>query len=158
MAVIRQPRIAFTSSAEDRAKVSFQVDFDPSELGALFPAFVYSAQVFFNVTRIVPQPFVVGSPPPPRPDPVPLDTVTLSVPRPPTGHISSLAREFTYTFAVNSILITDHLQAKIRLRRRLRALPDVNFLNIVLDTKTTNDAVLSLGDLASPQPNGAIIP
>jgi len=158
MATIQQPRIEFTSNLQTGVKVSFQVSFVASELGGIFPTFVHSARVFFNVIRIVPQPFVAGTPPPPLPAPVMLNVITLGVPLPSTGNIQSLSSEFTYTFAVNSNLITDHLHADIKLRRRFRFLPNTNLFNSVIDSKKTNDLVLTVSDLASPQPNGQTIP
>ena len=79
MATIQNPEIAFTSKAQNRVKVSFKVKFTNSELGGrvasswleryanlsqphLPPTFAYSARVVFKVIRIVPQPFVSGSP------------------------------------------------------------------------------------------------
>jgi hypothetical protein len=158
MATIQQPRIEFTSNLQTGVRVSFQVNFAANELGGIFPVYAYSARVFFNVMRIVPVPFVAGTPPPPLPDPVTLNVTTLSVPRPSTGNISSLRTDFTYAFAVNSNLITDHLHAEIKLRRRLSVLPNTNLFNAVIDSQKTNDLVLTVSDLASPQPNGAIIP
>lgn len=148
MATLQQPSIAFTSSSQTSVRVSFQVNFVASELGPIQLS-IFSARVFFKVIRIVPKPFVAGTPPPPLPAPVTLNTVTLRVPRPITGNIRSLHTDFTYTFAANSILITDHLLAEIRLRR--------NIFNTI-DTKTTHDVVLTVSDLASPQPSGVIIP
>jgi hypothetical protein len=158
MATIQQPRIEFTSNLQTGVKVSFQVNFAASEVGGIFPTYIYSARVFFNVIRIVPQPQVAGTPPPPLPAPVTLNITTLSVRLPSAGNITSLSTEFTYTFAVNSNLITDHLHADIKLRRRLRFLPNTNLFNSVIDSKKTNDLVLTVSDLASPQPNGQIIP
>ena len=158
MATIQQPRIEFTSNSQTGVRVSFQVNFSASELGGIIPSHIFSARVFFNVIRIVPQPHVAGSPPPPLPAPVMLNITTLGVPLPSTGNIRSLSTEFTYTFAVNSNLITDHLHADIQLRRRLRFLPNINLFNSVIDSKKTNDLVLTVSDLASPQPNGQVIP
>jgi hypothetical protein len=154
MATIQQPRIEFTSNLQTGVKVSFQVNFAASELGGIFPTFVYSARVFLTVIRIVPQPQVAGSPPPPLPAPVTLKFTTLGVPLPSAGNIRALNTEFTYAFAVNSNLITDHLHAQIQLRRRLRFLPNTNLFNSVIDSKKTNDLVLTVSDLAIPQPNG----
>ncbi len=154
MATIQQPRIEFTNNFQTGVKVSFQVEFSASELGGI-PIHVFSARVFLNVIRIRPQPHVAGSPPPPLPAPVMLNDTTLHVRRPSTGNITSLSTEFTYTFAVNSNLATDHLHAEIKLRRRLKLLP---IFNPVIDSEKTNDLVLTVADLASPQPNGQIIP
>jgi hypothetical protein len=154
MATIQQPRIEFTSNLQTGVKVSFQVSFAAGELGGIFPIYVYSARVFLNVIRIVPQPQVAGSPPPPLPAPMTLKFTTLGVPLPSTGNIRSLGAEFTYAFAVNSNLITDHLHADIKLRRRLRFLPNTNQFNSVVDSQKTNDLVLTVSDLAIPQPNG----
>ena len=87
MATIQQPRIEFTSNLQTGVKVSFQVNFAASELGGIFPTFVFSARVFLNVIRIVPQPQVAGSPPPPLPAPVTLKFTTLGVPLPSAGNI-----------------------------------------------------------------------
>jgi hypothetical protein len=173
MATIQQPRIDFTSNAQNRVKISFQVRFTSSELGGkvpsswigkyqrlfqptLPPTYSYSAQVIFKVIRIVPQPFVRGSPPPPLPDPVTLNATTLSVRLPTTGQIRSLNTEFAYSLGVNSNLIFDHLHAEIKLFRRLTIAP--NLFSFPLESKTTNDLVLTVSDLASPQPNGVAIP
>ena len=158
MANLQQPHIEFTSSFQTSVRISFQVNFAANDFGSIFPTFAFSARVFFNVIRIVPIPIIVGTPPPPLPPPVTLNSVTLNVPRPSTGHVRSLGTEFTYTFAVNSILITDHLHAVIRLRRRANFLPNTDLFNNVIDTQRTNDLVLTVSDLASPQPNGVIIP
>jgi hypothetical protein len=173
MATLQQPSIEFTNQNQNRVKVSFKVKFTDTELGGgvssswksryidlfkptLPPLYSYSAQVLFKVIRIVPQPFVRGTPPPPLPDPVILQVANLNVALPSSGNTKSLNTEFTYTFAGNDPLVFDHLHAEIRLFRRLRLAP--NLFSFPIDTKTTNDLVLTVGDLASPQPNGVVIP
>lgn len=173
MATILQPSIEFTNNNQSRARVSFQVRFTNTQLGGgvssswrgrypglfqpnLPPLYSYSAQVLFKVIRIVPQPFVQGQPPPPLPDPVTLQVTTLSVRLPSSGNTRSLSTDFTYTFAVNNPLIFDHLHAEIRLFSRFIFAPTQ--FSFPGDSKTTNDLVLTVSDLASPQPNGVVIP
>ena len=173
MATIQNPEIAFTSTAQNRVKVSFKVKFTKTELGGrvasswlgryaslnqphLPPTFAYSAKVVFKVIRIVPQPFVSGSPPPPLPDPVTLNATTLSVSLPTTSNVKSLSTQFGYTLGVDNNLVFDHLHAEVQLFRRYTMLPNV--FNFPIDTELTNDLVLTLSDLANPQPNGVVIP
>ena len=85
MATIEQPTIEFTSSLQNRAKVLFGVKFSSTELQGgvtsswlgrysgylppgLGPLYTYSAQVILKVIRIIPQPFVKGTPPPVVPE------------------------------------------------------------------------------------------
>jgi hypothetical protein len=172
MATIQQPKIEFTNAAQNQARVSFQVKFTATEIGGgvsstwkglyprlfqpqLPPTFAYSARVLLNVIRIVPQPFVRGSPPPPLPDPVALNVTTLNVALPTSGQVRSLNTTFSYALGVNSNVIFDHLHGHIILFRRLMLLPQQ--FTFPIDSKITNDLVLAMSDLASPQPNGVTI-
>jgi hypothetical protein len=72
-----------------------------------------------------------------------------------------LSRTTTFDFALgpDDPFTFDHLHAEIRLFRRSRVginLPSV--LTFPIDTKFTNFLVLTLSDLASPQPDGTVIP
>ncbi len=173
MATIQNPGIAFTSIAQNRVRISFNVKFTNTELAGrvasswigryanlnqphLPPTYSYSAKVLFKVIRIVPQPFVSGSPPPPLPDPVVLNVTTLSVPLPTSGNVKSLSTEFGYTLGVDNDLVFDHLHAEVMLFRRYTLLPTV--FNFPIESRTSNDLVLTMSDLASPQPNGVVIP
>ena len=166
-------RIQFTHAAQNQARASFQVKFTATEIGGgvsltwrglyprffqphLPPTFAYSARVLLKVIRTVPQPFVSGSPPLPLPDPVTLNVTTLNVDLPSSGQVRSLNTTFTYTLGANSNLIFDHLHAHIILFRRLTLLPQQ--FTFPIDSKITNDLVLTVSDLASPQPNGVTIP
>ena len=175
MATILQPTIEFTNNnSQNRARVSFDVRFLATELGGgapsswtgRFPGLIqpnfpkptisHHAQVVLKVIRIVPQPFVQGDPPPPLPDPVTLQVNTVNVKLPTSGNTRSVETEFRYTLVQNNPFVFDHLHAVITLFRRLR-FGSTNLFTIPVDTKTTNDLVLAF-DLASPQPNGVVIP
>ena len=175
MATILQPTIAFTNNSQNRARVSFDVRFLATELGGgapsswtgRFPGLIqpdfpkpsisHHAQVVLKLIRIVPQPFLKGQPQPPPPDPVTLQVNTVNVKLPSSGNTRSVDTEFTYTFAVNNPFIFDRLDAVITLFRRLR-FGSTNIFTLPVDTKVTNDLVLTVSDLASPQPNGVVIP
>lgn len=173
MASIQHPAIEFTSSAQNRVRVAFGVKFTNAELGGgapsswtrrytnlfqpnLPPFYSYSAKVLFKVIRVVPQPFVQGTPPPPLPDPLVLNVTTLNVSLPRSGNVRSLSTEFGYALGVNSNLVFDHLHAEVMLFRRYTTLP--NLFNFPIESRTASDLVLTVSDLASPQPNGVVIP
>jgi hypothetical protein len=175
MATIQQATIAFTSSSQNRVKVTFQVKFAGTEIrGAVSPSwlaryggllppglgalFRYSASILFRVIRIVPQPYVVGTPPPPLPDPVTLQSSSVLVPLPTSGSTTSRAVFFEFALGVDDPLTFDHLHAEVRLFRRSVLGPNLpSALTFPVNTKITNDLVLTASDLANPQPDGTTI-
>lgn len=173
MASIHQPHIDFTSNFQLGVVVSFQVKFTSTELGGgvssswkglhqnlfqpnLPPAYSYSAKVLLKVVHAVPQPYIRGDPPPPLPDPFTFKVTTLPVPLPRSGNVRSLSTQFTYALGINNNLVSDHFHAEIMLFRRLTILP--TSFSFVVDSKITNFLDLTVSDLASPQPDGFVIP
>jgi hypothetical protein len=176
MAAIEQPTIEFTNNFQSRVKVSFRVKFASAELQGgvptswlgryggylppgLGPLYAYSAQIILKVIRIIPQPFVRGTPPPPLPDPVTLQSTSITVSLPTSGNTTSRSATFNYALGPDDALTFDHLHAEIRLFRRSRFgidLPSV--FTFPTDTTLTNFLVLTLSDLANPQPDGTAIP
>ena len=80
----------------------------------------------------------------------------MSVSLPTTSNVKSLSTQFGYTLGVNNNLVFDHLHAEVQLFRRYTMLPNV--FNFPIDTELTNHLDLTVSDLASPQPNGVVIP
>lgn len=175
MATIEQPTIEFTNNFQSRVRVSFRVRFSGTELqggvstswlgrygGYLPPGlgsfYTYSALIVFKVIRIIPQPFVKGTPPPPLPDPVTLKSTSVTVSLPTSGNATSRTATFDFALGPDDPLTFDHLHAEIRLFRRSRLIDLPSVLTFPIDTKLTNFLLLTLSDLANPQPDGTVIP
>lgn len=175
MAQILRPKIEFTSNSQNKAKVSFDVKFTNSEISGGSPhslsgfpgssqislpaSYFYTARVVLQVIRVVPQPFIRGTPPPPLPDPVTLQIVTLSVKMPKKGNTTSLDNTFTYQLLGNDPLVFDTLFADIILISRFRiGFSGSDFISYPVASSSTNFISIDGVDLKNPQDNGVVIP
>ena len=175
MAQILRSKIEFTNSSQNRAKVSFDVKFTDAEIKGGSPhslrgfpgssqitlpaSYFYSARVVLQVIRVIPQPFVRGTPPPPLPDPVMLQVVTLSVKMPSRDNTTSLSTTFSYQVLGNNPLVFDTLFADIILISRFRiGFTGSDFFSFPVASSNTNYLSLDGVDLRNPQDNGVVIP
>ncbi len=176
MAIINLQKIAFANAqVQTQVRISFNIRFRDFELSgnappswhknfpALFQAVLpltsvsYRVLVKLNVIRVVPRPFVAGAPPPSLPDPVAINSKALPVPVPVIGKSStSMNVTMNFELGTNSNLIYDHLHGEIVLFRSINE--QGMAFNQRLDTKVTNDLVITVSDLANPQSNGIHIP
>ncbi len=175
MATITSPRIVFSTPTQNEVVVSFGVSFAAADLGAgvrpiwkenfpeLFPPagsttlrqVATEASVALNVVRVVPHP-VAGGSPPPLPAPVLLQSAVLRVSRPRLAGTVPVSTRFRYALVPKRPLVFDHLFGAITLTAILRGAN--REFRMRLSSKTTPDAIVVAANLASPQPNGVVIP